>query len=286
MQASRNFDRIRHGSFTLVELLAAMAVLSILVLMLAGMVNQAFRQLTQGQNQAQTLQTLRAVSHMIGQDMQGAILPLNPTNQTSFQFVQNPDGTGAYQNHDAIFWQTAVVNNSTNSDIACVGYFVMWDTTNPRPVAKLCRFYDDSTDIVNYYNYTNSTGEWISDTFLQNVAPATSTHDYKGMLAENVIGFWVNFGAVDALGNPVTPPLSNPFNSRTDHRLPTDATLTYAFVNPSAAQRITAGEIPQIQSACSSYTTNSPSSFINNLPASLRPEVHIYSTRVLFRTSN
>jgi len=260
-----------------------MAVLSVLCLVLAGMMNQSFKLLSMGQNQAQTLQTLRVVSHIIAQDLQGAVLPADPANVTSFQFIQNPGGITTDENPDAIFWQTATVNDAVNSDIACVGYFVMWDTTNAgNPRGKLCRFYDTSNDAANYVTYASA--NWITPGLIQAVASGTKAGNYQGLLADNVIGFWVTFEAVDAQGNSIT--LSKPFNSRADHRLPTDAILSYAFIDPSAAARLTPADVTVIQSHYNDYSASNPPLFINALPKSLQPVVHIYSTRVLFRRSN
>lgn len=299
MQPLRNSRKSRsaYSSFTLVEVLVAMAVLSILGLILAGMMNQAFKLLSIEQNQAQTLQTLRIVSHMIGQDLQGAVLPVNPTNTTSFQFIQfNPANAGGltdYVNNDAIFWQTAVVNDTTNSDIACVGYFVWWDTTkspnNPTggPQGKLCRFYNISQDTANFATEINTAPNvaWITPALIKNIAPAAYPN-YQGLLAENVIGFWVTFEAVDSQGNTVK--LTPPFDSRVEGRLPTDAILSYAFISSSAAPRLTSSDVTAIQSAYGngSYTTNNPNTFIASLPKPLQPVVQMYSTRVLFRRSN
>lgn len=260
-------------------MLVSITVLAFLVVILAGLVGQAMRMLTRGRSQTETLQTLRAVSHMMSRDLQGAVLPLRPTNQISLQFVQNPPTvTAAYRNPDSIFWQSTIASETNHTDIAIVGYFVLWDKSNPsNPKGKLCRYFVPPSDAPNYSIYTQPDA-WISDALITANAPGTQTALYKGMLAENVIGFWVSFEASDNAGNPLTLP--TPFDSRIAQRLPNVAVVSYAFVSPAAAKRITD------TAAITALYANGPSNFVSNLPQAIRQEARLYTTRILFKRSN
>jgi hypothetical protein len=80
-----------------------------------------------------------------------------------------------YQNPQSIFFEDS--NNLT-------GYFVQW--VNKVPI--LCRLR------ANY-------GSVINDDLIVNNAPANKISDYKGLLAENVLGIW--FQPIDAKKDPI-----------------------------------------------------------------------------------
>jgi len=273
--------RIRPGSrsFTLVEILVSISILTILMLVLVGLARQSLHVLASGRSQTETLQTLRAVTSMMARDLQAAVLPLNATNQNGLQFVQNPaDVSDAYRNPDAFFWQAAVGTETNASDIALVGYFVTWDRSVPgHPQAKLCRYYVPPSDRQNFTIYSNPK-HWISDALLAANAPGTAQASYKGMLAENVIGLWVRFEAADDLGNAVTLP--SPFDSRVAQRLPNAAVVSFAFVGPDAAKRIAdPGAIRALYAA-------GPTNFLAGLPRPVRTDARLYTTRIAFKRSN
>ncbi len=271
-------NRLRHA-FTLVEVLAAIAVLAFLVLILVSLVGQSTRLLTRGRAQTETLQTLRAVSHMMSRDLQGAVLPVSPTNQLSLQFAQNPPGvSSAYRNPDSVFWQSSIATETSHSEIAIVGYFVMWDRSNAsNPKGKLCRYYVPPTDLQSYQIYTQPSA-WISDTLIGANAPGLQAANYKGMLAENIIGLWISFEASDASGNPLTLP--TPFDSRVAQRLPNAAVVSIAFVSPTAAKRITD------TTPITALYASGPNNFISNLPQAIREDARLYTTRIMFKRSD
>lgn len=266
-------------AFTLVEVLAAIAVLALLMLILVSLVGQSTRLLTRGHAQTETLQTLRAISHMMSRDLQGAVMPVSPTNQLSLQFVQNPPAvTATYRNPDSLFWQSSIATETSQSEIAIVGYFVMWDRSNPsNPKGKLCRYYVPPTDLQNYQIYTQPSA-WISDTLIGANAPGLQAANYKGMLAENIIGLWISFEASDASGNPLTLP--TPFDSRSAQRLPNAAVVSIAFVSPTAAKRITD------TTPITALYASGPNNFVANLPQAIREDARLYTTRILFKRSN
>lgn len=292
MRAVRICNKDGRGGYSLVEVLVSIAVLTILVLVLMQLVGSTFRIFSLGVSQKDTLQNLRAISHLLQNNLEGAVLPVNPANQSSLQFVEDPSAiSSVYENPDAIFWQSALGTDSSVSSIVGVGYFLFWDTSNAtNPQGKLCRLYLDSSSptLSDYQSYCN--GSWLSsnpNNFISTYAPGTQAQNYKGLLAENVIGFWVHFEAVDNMGNPVT--LSSPFNSRIDQRLPTAAVLSFAFVSPATARRITPGDVTIIQGLYSQYDPTHPTTsslFLAGLPAAIKSDTRFYTTRVLFNRSN
>jgi len=184
--------------------------------------SHASRMWSMGQSEVERMENLRAITDSIGNEMRGALLPLDRTNLNSLQFVVNPITlTAPNYNGDTVFWQAPIATTGTAGDIAEVGYFVKWDTTKAsNPKGILCRFFvnadgnspSSAVPNSNYLIYTPSSSpglldaEWVSDSLLNAVAPGTSSppppaQAYQGLLAENVIGLWIC--CRDSFGQPI-----------------------------------------------------------------------------------
>ena len=220
------------GAFTLVELLVSMTVLVLLVTLLGRLSIQATGAWGSGESNKERLQNLRAISDLLGSELQGALLPTCRTNTSGLQFVVNPTQqnvvSSTYLNHDAIFWQAPIASDQTYGNVAEVGYFVSWDSTNPsRPRAQLCRFFvNPATSTAgqeganpNFLIYQQqpspqptppqpTPSPWLSDNILATICPATASKLYQGLFADNVVGLWTV--CLDPLGNKIITPLGKP----------------------------------------------------------------------------
>lgn len=263
----------RRAAFSLLELLMAMSVLSLLVVMLCTIIGQASRVFSRSQAQTDALGNFRAATTMLSRDLKSALLPVDRTNQASLQFILNPPALSAdYRNRDALFWQTARESQTNSTGVSIVGYFVSWDTTQPdRPKPQLCRMAITSSD-PNYLIYSQP-NQWITDDVIKATASATKANNYRGLLAGNVVGLWITLetksgGALTAVTN---------FDSRATGSLPAAALVSLAFISPSAAARLTPSDAAEIQKQCK---TKDATNFIAGLPAQLKPEAQIYTTRI------
>jgi hypothetical protein len=162
---------------------------------------------TMGEARKERMQNARAISDFIGNELRASLLPVARTNVSGLQFVVNPTAIGSttYNNHDAIFWQVPLATDQTLGDIAEVGYFVQWDTTNPaNPHSQLCRFFVNpgtgTTPNPYFLIYSNPLA-WLSASTLKSVAPADQANSYQGLFAENVLGLWTR--CLDSYGNPI-----------------------------------------------------------------------------------
>lgn len=221
LSARARVSRAR-AAFTLIEMLVATAILLIIVVMLGAMTSHVSRMWTEINGQSQRRTIGRALLQFMARDIQQARLSV-----PSWQYGPSPDaayfyptfaGSGsngtlqflvndlavtgtACMNPCSVFWQAPVAENSTQGNIAEVGYFVQWDTTTTpgKPKAYLCRYYVDATSTSGtapYFGiYSSGTDAWVSGTSplmsATAVAPATPSHSYSGWLADNVIGLWV-----------------------------------------------------------------------------------------------
>jgi prepilin-type N-terminal cleavage/methylation domain-containing protein len=264
----------KRAGFTLLELLVSVVILTVLVTLLFSILSQASRLFSRGEAQTDALGNFRAATAMIRRDLRSALLPVDRTNQAGLQFILNPDTvSAAYKNRDALFWQCATSGAGTNSrGVSVVGYYVKWDASDPgRPQARLCRVFIDSAD-PNFLVYQNP-GSWITDAILEAAAPASPAQNYRGLLAENVIGLWIT--VEENTAGVLTPAAS--FDSRGTGVLPAAVRVSLAFLSPSAAKRLTPAEAAAIRARCLDGATG----FLDGLPETVRSEARLYTTRVV-----
>jgi len=264
-------NRLR--GFTLIELLLSITILVILVALLGTILGQASRLFSRGEALNEAQGNFRAASALLSRDLSAALLPVERTNQASLQFILNPPGlSGEYKNRDALFWQCATECQADSTGVSIVGYFVSWDTSNPnRPQASLCRMAINAND-ASYRIYKNPDA-WINDDVVKAAAPAAKASNYRGLLANNVVALWITLE--ERSGGTLTPLTS--FDSRVTKTLPAAAQFSFAFISPSAAARLTAADATAIRNLCQ---TASATNFIAGMPASLRPDTQIYTTRI------
>ena len=198
--------------FTLVELLVSVAILSILILLLCGILNEVSTSWTQVRAQIDRRQNGQAILALISSELRTAAVPSDRMNTSSLQLVVDPPAlltTAGYLYPHAIFWQAPIASGTTNGSLAEVGYFIRWDTTtnSANPRASLCRFFVSPTDTTNFLIYSTP-ANWLTPAtgqagaIIDAVAPGNSANNYKGWFADNVIGLWVR--CLDANGIPIT----------------------------------------------------------------------------------
>lgn len=129
-------------AFTVLELLVAFAVFSLMVALLFTMMSQANKAWQQALGQKDRSEVGRACLDLIARDLQGTIPPLPGvgTNTVNFE-LDDAGGT-----NDALYWQTISPINRSKSDIATIGYYV---SSN-----ELCRLYTNAP-LVNLASTAN-----------------------------------------------------------------------------------------------------------------------------------
>jgi len=253
MSLFRHDKRFRKFAFTLLEILVAITVLSLVVLVLANILGQSTAMWQKGLNDSQHRQRARAMLDLIGRDLRQACLSVDRARQDSLRFEINPPALTALsiQNSDALFWQ-APVSTAESGELAEVGYFVHWSDGK----AALYRFFLDCSDPRYDAVEPNSSILTIPD-----------WSDY--IFLENVIGLWIN--AYDKNGAI----LAEPFDSRSSRALPASVEIFLVLLDSRSASRLTAAP---------GYTADA-SSFIDGLPADVRPGASVVSMRVNLENS-
>ncbi len=240
-------NRVPSGrrGFTLVEMLVAMAVLGILAVLLAEIANRACAAWMRGEAQASRSQAVRAVMNFLGTDLRCALRPLNPADQESFQFVENPPGLSQdFRNRDSLFWQSAV-GNSDAGEVAIVGYFVRWYTEDGRPAPRLCRLMIEAGEAgqpnPDFRLHTNPDA-WLTTDLVETAAPGTEAAKFSGLLAEHVVGLWIR--CFDAQGTLIPN-----FDSRVQNQMPTRVEVGLVLLDTRAARRLDETRAEELRAA-------------------------------------
>lgn len=208
----------RLRGLTLVELMVAASVLSILVLMFSSIFNSASRAWIVGSGNVERRRNVRALTDFIGVELKAAMLPVQTVSGSTtgnLQFLVDPPDTqvpAAYQNSDCVFWQAPLATESAYGDIAEIGYFVKWqDDGKGGSTPTLCRFFvnpsvtaSDGSMGVNpeYLIFDPDKNRWLSPPVIDDVAPATAATGYRGIFAENVVGLWIRCYGLDGAELP------------------------------------------------------------------------------------
>jgi len=310
------------SSFTLVEILVSVTILSGLLIALFSFLLQVNKVWQHGLSGIERRQNARAFLDFMAVDLQFATAgaPLSGTNAavratwsgmtnnlSAHQFLINPAGNSALKSMSAqaLFWQAPIATVTTYGNEAEVGYSVAWtepSPTGPSP-AILRRFFQNPPDPNNpgMANFYSNPTAWISQTLLDSVSPADAAHQFQGLFAEDVYALWVR--ALDPYGKAIVttaggqPYTSYAYDSRqgyTDsqgviHPPPAlPAMLELALVGADArTSRMLLHSYP-----AGSYATT-PANFENDItnyvaafPAPVRNALHVYSTRIALNNSH
>lgn len=211
------------NSFSLVEMMVALAAFAILTLLLASSLSALMGEWTFGQAKNERRNSGQAALDRIARDLRQMSLPAARYNSNSLQFIINPPNLPTtYMLPQAAFWQAPVSTDGASStstgNLAVVGYFVQW--INGAPCLSRLLVNPSSSA---YYSIYSSPTSWITDNILTNSAPATPTSGYAGLLANNVLGLW--FQALDGQGKPIRQATSSIQGEAFDSR------QSYAFTN-------------------------------------------------------
>lgn len=257
---------VRRSAFTLLELLVATAVFSILVLVLVAISNHALRTWSRNENKSDLREAARSAINLMGSELRQAALPVYRGDTKGLQFVVNPSSvSAAFKNRDCIFWQAPVASSRTKGDLAIVGYFIRKDGNVP----KLCRFFVNPDD--PDYQIYSSPDAWVTDDLLNSKAPANEASDLQGVFLENVPGMWIT------VYSDAATPYAADYDSRTAKVLPARVEISLALMDKTGARRVADGApLPDAR------TYESVSAFVTDLPPSLRPHVDAVTINVPF----
>lgn len=195
------------SAVTLLELMVGMALLGVMVLFFGQVLSQTGKAWSQTEATKERMQSARAIADYISTELKAALLPIDRACDSDLQFLVNPASlSGEYLNRDAIFWQAPLATERSLGDIAEIGYYVKWDTSNPQhPRSDLWRFFLNPSDSKNRaipnedYRVCTHPDDWISSDILDSL---TLRDAGTALFAENVVGLWVR--CLHSDGNTIT----------------------------------------------------------------------------------
>jgi prepilin-type N-terminal cleavage/methylation domain-containing protein len=234
-------------AFSLIEILVAIALLSLLVVVLSQIVTVVSRAWVEGEKRVEVYQNGRAILDLIERDLTGA------ANSTRLQFVQNPPDLPSSARRAvsscSLFWQ-APLEFGTPGNLCEVGYYLVRDEAED--LYQLRRLFIPSDDSRGYFRIFDqpptADPDHRSVPWLDTLEPAAfelpdgsfgsgANQSVVTVVSDGVVAFWLR--CLDANGDPI-PWLSSDrlrYNSAARFR-PAIAGLANSFrwTGPDTAQ--------------------------------------------------
>lgn len=276
----------RRTAFTLIELLAGMAILSLMVLLLFQAVGQVL-QIGQGiRSDAERTEKALVAFDFMRRDIEALTLPLDSASQDTLEFVLNP---GSDKGIDpamlvphAFFFQAAVGSEVSRGEVAMVGYFIRQNASASPLTSRLCRIQVDSS---NAAYVVESSPEWLDTTTVLDARAAAVAPEYRGMLSDAVIALWVR--AIDRDGNYYyqwssrTPPAGSP----SGNRLPAALEVAIVVLDQRSMDRLIA--LPTTTTSTDPSQMDSDiDAFIDNLPDAAQQGARVFRTSIAIPASS
>lgn len=252
-------DTKRVSGFTLLELLVSMAIFILLAALMLTVTTEAGRMWQQSEGQKNRRQAARIILETISRDLQGAAFPVGTHLPGSLAFLVNPAIGAGFLRPNAAFWQTRSQQDSLG--MADVGYFVRKNGA----VGELCRIRIPAGDPDSIFSNIDRT---ISSAVLDRLAPGTGDNDLKGLLAENVLGFWFVLRDNEGVEIPL------PYDSRTTAIRPTFVDVGIVLIDARTARKIREG------SAVEASYSLPMEDFVDALPTEIRQGVQTFTSRI------
>jgi prepilin-type N-terminal cleavage/methylation domain-containing protein len=242
----------RTPAFSLLEVLVAMSVLSILLVLLLSVTNNASKLWRANENRVDSYREARAAINIIAHDLDS----LYASTNTAF-FAITPDGdtdsdlpsvkTGASKDgmDGKLFFLTALPadaqeSGKNKSDLCTVGYFLAYDKTSltgkGTPSYNLYRYFRSSDDTFEALKKAGKPFDGITT----DTAP---TGDTVEVLARNITGFKVEPYTINPPADPAPPAKPTPSKELTAFRksattpLPDVVEITIKAINNDTAKR-------------------------------------------------
>ena len=279
-------------AYSLLELLASMAVLMILVMFVTAIVSAVDRTWSAGEQRVETYQNGRAILDQIARDLAPALT--SPALQT----VQNVDtaallaGSNTVQvaNSDNLFWQAPgtvnaygnvrelgyllVKTTGTPVDYQLKRFCVAPDTRYPTPYPPLAA----ATRAFQIYDlpFNAVTAPWLTNLTAANFQSSLTT------LSQGVLGLWVRL--LDRNGDPVPWLKDSPFYSAADPmRFNSAAAFTAATLGAANSFQYTESTDSTGAAVIAAKTTTVAVNAANRLPTSAELTIVTLDLRSLQR---
>jgi len=222
------------SAFTMIELLVSMAVLSLIVVLLLSMVDNATKMWRQSENRVDAYREARAALNLIASDLASIY---SSTNTNFFYFDREPKPLPNVSSalDGKVFFVTALPptaqGTGQKSDLCTVGYFAGFDKTS------ITGRGGESMNLYRYFRPSNETFDALKTGDIADgmTISSTPTSDDAEVLAKNITGFKVAAYS-KATG---TPGELTPFTQSATTPTPDVLEITLSAISNDAAKRFT-----------------------------------------------
>lgn len=221
-------------AFTILELLVAMAVFSLLIVMLMGMVDSASKLWRETESRVDSYREARAamriISHDLGNALAGTNLNAIRINNDAYAFLTNAETD--VNRASAIFFFSVQPANAQNSDanksdVCLIGYFLAYDKTS-----ALAGVNTNVPQTMNLYRFFLSSDQTFAAIVNRTIpsfgASIGALHDKVELLARNITRFHID--ALDTNGSP--------YVSSTNKPLPPIIQIQLTAINTETARKL------------------------------------------------
>lgn len=229
---------LRRRAFTLLELLVAMAVFSLLIVLLMGMVDSGTKLWRENENRVDSYREARAAISMMERDLRN-VLAKNSTNYlrfnaAAFPQLQEADVQKNTNTASAVFFLSAQPASAQDlaankGDICEVGYFLGYGNSSAGPVNS------GISKSMNLYRYFRSSGGTFSNltngssSLFTNV---TITGAESDLLARNIKAFRLTPFHLNSAGNYV------PYDAVTHGAMPDLVEVSLTALNQDVSRKL------------------------------------------------
>jgi prepilin-type N-terminal cleavage/methylation domain-containing protein len=202
------------NGFSLLELLVAMAVFSVLLVLTLNVIERAGSLSAGSMAKMESTRVARECLDLIHRDLSSVMLPYNRTSTKSLQLLVSPSKLdAAYANPHSLFWQAPLSRDFNKGTLPLVGYFVQrsMGATPEDNRFQLRRLFVEESNREDY-SLLSTKADWyreLAPDFAASGGAAVSedsdaTSGYKGWVADGVLGLWIR-----CLESPETPITKN-----------------------------------------------------------------------------
>lgn len=231
-------QKVQANAFTMLELLVAMAVFSLLIVLLMGMVDGATKLWRENENRVDAYREARAALGMMARDLNNAIAANNTNyiliNTPAFAKLQEADVQKNTNTAGAIFFlsaQPAAAQDlsGNKSDVCEVGYFLAYGNTSIAPAGSTN---NKSMGLYRYFRSSNNTFSNLLSGSASLFSNVTITGAHTDLLARNVKSFRITPYQIDASNNRIA------YNPATNAAMPDLVEISVTALNQDTARKM------------------------------------------------
>jgi type II secretory pathway pseudopilin PulG len=182
-------------AFSVLEMLVAVTILSLIVVVLAVLIDGISRTWIESEKRLEVFQSGRAILDLMGRELAGA--QISPQLHFVLSPPLIPSSSAQAPNSSSLFWQASLASTSKGS-LCIVGYFLMRDDANG--IYQLRRLFISPDDNRGYYkifdpvppdDVQNRRVPWLDDLPAAAFTNPGEQSSAVSVVSDGVVGLWI-----------------------------------------------------------------------------------------------